>query len=385
MTRRDYYEILEVDKNASQDEIKSQYRKKALQFHPDRNPGDKESEDKFKEASEAYEVLSDADKRARYDRYGHEGLRGGNDFRYSTNVEDIFSAFGDIFGGGIFDDFFGRSSSRGGQRRNGGERGADIKIKLPLTLEEIASGVEKSIKMKRKGVCDSCSGTGAKAGSGYSNCTTCGGSGEVRQVSRSMFGQFINITTCPACNGSGQIIKEICPQCNGDGRTDREDTIKVNIPPGVEEGNYLPVRGKGNAGRRGGTAGDLIVVIQEKEHQQFTRRGDDIIYELMVSFPVAALGSDIEIPTLTNFEKIKIEPGTQPGTTIRLRDRGIPHLNSYGKGDEIIYVNIFVPKKLDANEKSILKELAESQNISPKKNVQHKSKDFMDKIKDIFS
>ena len=385
MAKRDYYEVLEVSRDASAEEIKSSYRKKAIQFHPDKNPGNSEAEENFKEASEAYEVLSDADKRARYDRFGHDGLRGGQDFRSSGSVDDIFSAFGDIFGGSIFGDFFGGGQARGRGRRSPGEPGSDIKIRLPLTLEEIATGVEKNIKLKRMVECGECSGSGAKPGSGHATCPTCNGAGEIRQVSRSLFGQFVNIQPCPACNGAGQIIKDHCMACSGEGRVKGEDTITVKIPAGVEEGNYLPVRDKGNAGRRGGTPGDLIVIIEEKEHENFTRQGNDIIFELMISYPSAALGTEVEVPTLHGTEKIKIEAGTQPGTTIKLRDKGIPFLNSYGKGNQIVYVNVFVPKKLDSKEKALLKELEEKPNICPRKKDQKKSKDFIDKIKDLFS
>ncbi|MDQ1266402.1 MAG: molecular chaperone DnaJ, partial [Bacteroidota bacterium] len=366
MAKKDYYEVLGVNRDAGLEEIKSQYRKMALQYHPDRNPGNSEAEDKFKEASEAYGVLSDTNKRSRYDRYGHDGLRegpGGAGFSGFTDINDIFSQFGDIFGGrgSIFDDLFGTTNrSRGSRRTYSGERGSDIKIHLPLTLEEIAKGCEKTLKLKRSETCDSCSGTGAKSGSGASVCQTCNGAGEVRQVTRAGFMQISNITTCPTCGGTGQIIKEKCPKCLGECRIPIEDTVKVNIPSGVEEGNYLPVRGKGNAGKRGGSAGDLIVVIEEKDHDIFQRRGNDIIYELKLSYPAAALGIDTEVPTLFGDEKVKIEPGTQPGTTIRLRDKGIPNLNSYGKGDQIIYINLHVPQKLSQKEKDMLKELSQS-------------------------
>ncbi|MBM2815415.1 MAG: chaperone protein DnaJ [Ignavibacteria bacterium] len=393
MTKRDYYEVLGVNRGASMDDIKSQYRKLALQFHPDRNPDDSESEDKFKEASEAYGVLSDDSKRQIYDQYGHDGLRntgaGGAGFQGFSNINDIFSAFGDVFGGrgGIFDEFFNmgsRQQSRSGRYRPSGERGSDIKIRLPLSLEEIAKGAEKTLKYKHFATCDDCSGSGAKSGSGTSVCSTCQGAGEVRQVSRIGFMHVTNVTTCPACGGEGQMIKEKCSSCAGDGRKHRESTVTVNIPAGVEEGNYLPVRGKGNAGKRGGNAGDLLVVIEEKEHEIFTRRGNDIIYELLLSFPDAALGIDVEIPTLYGAEKVKIEAGTQPGTTIKLRDKGIPNLNSYGKGEEIVYINVYVPTKLNSDEKESLKTIASFENINPsiKANIQHK--DFFEKLKDIF-
>lgn len=383
MAKRDYYEVLGVDKNASEQDIKSAYRKMAMQYHPDKNPDNPEAESKFKEAAEAYEVLSDAQKRQRYNQYGHEGLRGGQDYHNYSSVQDIFDMFS---GGSIFDEFFGGSSRRR-QRRSTGEAGADIKIRLPLTIEEIAEGVEKKLKIKRKETCDSCHGTGAKSGSGYVTCRTCQGAGEIRQVSRSVFGQFVNIQTCPTCNGQGQIVKEVCEKCAGDGRINVEDTITVNIPAGVEEGNYLPVQGKGHAGRRGGPAGDLMVIIQEKPHEFFRRQGNDIIFQKTISFPEAALGADVEVQVLNGTDTIEIKPGTQPGTAIRLKDRGIPHLNGYGKsrGDEIVVINIHVPNKLNSEEKRLLEELAEQENIGANAKNKKPEKDFFDKIKDIFS
>jgi len=384
MAKRDYYEVLGVDRNADLATIKSAYRKLALKYHPDRNPDDKQAEEKFKEATEAYEVLSDSDKRARYDRYGHDGVKMGQDFGRYTDINDIFSAFGDIFGGGsIFDEFFGGSTSRRrSERRSAGERGSDIRIKLPLSLEEIAQGVEKTIKLKKYIVCDSCNGTGAKSGSGYRTCSTCNGTGEIRQVSRSFFGQFVNISTCPTCNGVGKSIAEKCDKCNGEGRISGEEKIKVTIPAGVEEGNYLPLRDKGNAGRRGGSPGDLIVIIEEKEHPYFTRRDDNIVYHKTISFPEATLGATVEVPTLYGPEKIKIEAGTQPGTVITLKNKGLPHLNTHGKGDQFVYINIHVPKSVTSKEKAILKELAQSKNFNPNSEEQEKEKDFFEKIKE---
>jgi molecular chaperone DnaJ len=385
MAKRDYYEILGVDRNADMNTIKGAYRKLALQYHPDRNPDNKEAEEKFKEATEAYEVLSDQSKRERYDRFGHEGVRQGQDFRTYTNIDDIFSNFGDIFGGSIFDEFFGGGSRRrSSSRRSMGERGSDIKLRFPLTLEEIARGVEKTIKIKKQVVCDTCGGSGAKEGSGYKTCSNCGGSGEIRQVSRSMFGQFVNISTCPYCNGSGKVISELCDNCSGEGRLYGEEKVKVNIPAGVESGNYLPLRGKGNAGRRGGEAGDLIVIVEEKEHPHFIRREDNIIYHLTVSFIDAALGTETEVPTLYGYEKMKIASGTQPGTMLTLHDKGIPHLNSHGKGDQFVYVNVFVPTSLTSEEKQILRKLSENKNFSPDKKAKQKEKDFFEKVKETF-
>ncbi|MFW5663105.1 MAG: DnaJ C-terminal domain-containing protein, partial [Bacteroidota bacterium] len=283
----------------------------------------------------------------------------------------------------IFDEFFGGGGAGGRRsRRHTGERGSDLRIRLPLTLEEIADGAEKKLKIKHYINCETCRGTGAKEGAGMETCRHCNGTGEIRQVQRSVFGQFMNISTCPVCNGSGQVIKEKCPDCDGEGRVQEEEMIKVSIPAGVEEGNYMPLRGKGHAGRRGGPSGDLIVVIEEKPHDTFRRQNNDIIYELTLSFPEAALGTEKEIPVLNGIESIKIDPGTQPGTNKRLRGKGIPGLNSSGKGDQIVIMNIYVPNRLSAKEKNLLKELAEEENIKPKSKKEKNSKDFFEKIKD---
>lgn len=389
MSKRDYYEVLGVSKSASQEEIKKAYRKLALQYHPDRNPGNKEAEERFKEAAEAYEVLGDSDKRRRYDQYGHAGMRG-TDFRPFTDVNDIFTTFGDIFSGGfggsIFDDMFGRQG-RPRQRSTVGVPGSDLKVRLKLTLEEIAAGVEKKIKVKRYRQCDSCGGSGARTSSSRATCPVCEGSGEVRQVSRSVFGQFVNISTCANCGGEGTIIREPCPACHGDGRVQGESTIKVSVPAGVSEGNYIPLRGQGNAGQRGGPAGDLIVMIEEEPHEVFTRSGDDVILDLLVSFPEAALGAEIEVPTLTNLAKLRIEPGTPSGKVLRMRDRGIPHLNGYGRGDQLVRVNVFVPTKLNAKERALLKELAGYDNMNPHEGDKsaNSDKSFFERMKKAFS
>jgi molecular chaperone DnaJ len=373
MAKRDYYEILGVQRNASVDDVKKAYRKLAMQYHPDRNPGNKEAEEKFKEATEAYEVLSDQDKRSRYDRFGHEGVRQGTDFHdwTNTNASDIFSIFNDIFSGGfggsIFDDIFGggtRARSRAGSPA-GGERGTDLRIAVKLTMEEISSGVEKKIKLKRQEKCQTCGGTGARGGSGTVTCATCGGSGELRKASRTMFGQFVNIVQCSTCGGTGRVIKDPCGTCGGVGRVSGESTIKVKIPAGVSEGNYLTLRGEGNAGRRGGPNGDLIVMIEEAPHQHFKRDGEDIIYELELSFPEAALGGEVEVPTLGGRAKLKIEPGIQSGKILRMREKGLPRLNGYGRGDELVTINVFTPTKLSQRDKEILRELAHSTNFKP--------------------
>jgi len=385
MSKRDYYEVLGVTRNATIDELKSSYRKMAMKYHPDKNPDDSAAEAKFKEAAEAYEVLSDSAKRARYDQFGHQGLRAGQDFHSYSGFEDVFSQFSDIFGGGIFDEIFGSSRSRGrSQSRSQGERGSDLKIRIGLTLEEVAEGVSKTIKIKRYDTCDSCAGTGAKSANGFKQCPACNGQGEVRTVSRSMFGQFINVSACSNCSGSGQIISDPCTACGGEGRLHTEDEVKVTIPAGVEQGNYIPIRQKGNAGRRGGSTGDLIVVIEEKEHPYFDRNENDIIYRLSISYPDAVLGGKYEVPTLKGIESIKVEPGTRANTMIKLHGKGIPNINSYGSGDEIVVIDIHVPKSVTSKEKAILKELSVSENIKPKLK-KGKEKDFLDKVKDIFS
>lgn len=369
MDKRDYYEILGVAKGATKDEIKKSYRKIAMQYHPDRNPDNKEAEDKFKEATEAYEVLGDDDKRSKYDKYGHAGIRGGQDFHGFNNVNDIFSHFSDIFGGSsIFDDFFGASNQRGGRggrRRGTGTPGSDLKVTLKLTLEEIAAGVAKKIKIKKYIGCESCSGSGSEGGSSSKTCPACNGSGEVRTVSRSVFGQFVNIQTCANCNGEGTVVDKPCRKCHGDGRVVAEETIKVNVPAGVSEGSYMTLRGEGNTGQRGGTPGDIIVVFQEIPHEYFRREGDDIIYDLFISFPDIVLGGEYDVPTLTGKARLKVESGTQPGKLLRMREKGVQHLNKHGAGDQLVRINVIVPKKVDAKEKELLKELQKMPNINP--------------------
>ncbi len=386
-SKRDYYEVLGVQRNASADEIKKSYRKLALQFHPDRNPNNKEAEDKFKEATEAYEVLSDQSKRQRYDQFGHQGMRGGADYQSYNDVNDIFSHFGDIFGGGggsIFEEMFGGQQRRRGPRSTG-DPGSDLRIRLKLTLEEIAAGVEKKVKIKKWKTCSTCNGNGARTGSSRSTCPQCQGTGELRQVSRSMFGQFVNISACAFCGGTGQIIKEKCGTCDGEGREQGESTLKINVPAGVSEGNYMTLQGQGNAGRRGGQSGDVIVEFTEEKHDSFIRNGDDIIYTALISYPDAVLGADIEVPTLTGTSKIKIDSGTMPGKMLRLKDKGIPHLNAYGRGDQLIQIQIWVPHKVNSHEKELLKELSDSEHINPSEEEKSKSKSLFDKMKNAFS
>jgi molecular chaperone DnaJ len=390
MTKKDYYQILGVDRSASGDQIKKAYRKLAMQYHPDRNPGNKEAEEKFKEAAEAYEVLNNPETRKRYDQFGHDGLRGTG-ARPFTDVNDIFSTFSDIFGGGfggsIFDDMFGQGQTRQRRRASSSAPGSDLKIKLALSLEEIAAGVEKKLRIKKWKTCETCHGSGARSTGSKTTCPQCNGSGEIRQVSRSVFGQFVNITTCSTCGGEGTIIKDVCTTCRGEGRVQGEGTIKVTIPAGVTEGNYIPLHREGNVGRRGGPPGDILVVIEEETHPLFTRHGDDIVLDLLVSFPEAALGADVEVPTLTGRAKLKIEPGTQSGRILRMRDKGIPHLNSYGHGDQLVRVNVWVPTRLNGEERDILKQLMESENLSPKEGDKsaNSDKSFFERMKKAFS
>lgn len=390
MSKRDYYEVLGLSRNANPDEIKKAYRKAALNYHPDRNPNNKEAEDKFKEAAEAYEVLSDDTKRRRYDQFGHEALRAGADFHGFTDINEIFSTFGDIFGGGfggsIFEEVLTGGRSRSRTRTHGGIPGSGLKIHLKLTLEEIATGVEKKLKVKRWKTCDKCSGSGAKSGSSKSACPVCNGSGEIRQVSRSVFGQFINISACNNCQGEGQIIRDVCTVCSGDGRVQGESTIQVNIPAGVSEGNYIPLHGEGNTGIRGGPSGDLIVVIEEEPHKIFIRNGDDIVLDLLISFPEAVLGADVEIPTLNGRARLHIDPGTQSGKILRMRDRGIRQLQGHGRGDQLVRVNVWVPTNLPKEDKELLKNVAKRESFQPKEGDKsaHSDRSFFERMKDIF-
>jgi len=391
MAKRDYYEVLEVQRGASQDEIKKAYRKAALKYHPDRNPNNKEAEEKFKEAAEAYEILNDPGKRQRYDQFGHEGMRPGADYHGFHDINDIFSSFSDIFGagfgGGLFEEVFTGGRSRGRSRQQTGTPGSDLKIRLKLTMEEIATGVEKKLKVKRWKVCDTCSGSGARAGSSKTTCPVCNGSGEVRQVSRSVFGQFVNIATCHNCGGEGRIIKDRCLTCNGEGRLQGESTIKVNVPPGVSEGNYIPLRGQGNAGQRGGPAGDLLVIIEEEPHNLFVRNGDDVLLDLIISFPEAVLGTEVDIPTLSGKARLKIDPGTQSGKILRMRDKGIPELNTSRRGDQLVRVNIWVPTKVSKEDRETIRQLEKSENMKPKEGDRsaHSDRSFFAKVKDVFS
>ncbi len=378
MAKRDYYEILGVERSVTKDELRKAYRKLAMQYHPDRNPDDKEAEEKFKEAAEAYEVLNDDQKRANYDRFGHEGVRGSS--QGFSDINDIFSHFSDIFGGGsIFDEFFGGGQTRSRARRRGaGTPGSDLRVTIKLTLEEIAEGVSKKIKIKKQVKCDKCNGSGAEAGTSKKTCPVCNGTGEVRSVSRSVFGQFVNISTCNNCNGEGTVIDSPCKKCMGDGRIQEETQVKIDVPAGVSEGNYMTLRNEGNAGKRGGQPGDLIVVFQEIPHDIFHRENDDLVYDLIINYPTAVLGGEVEVPTLNGKAMLKIEPGTPFGKLLKMRDKGIKHLNHSGRGDQIVRVIISVPKKVNAKEKEVLKELAEMPNI--KKLDEKEDKGFFGKF-----
>ncbi|PSQ96145.1 MAG: molecular chaperone DnaJ [Bacteroidetes bacterium SW_9_63_38] len=378
----DYYDVLGVDSDASQDEIKKAYRKKAMEYHPDRNPDDPEAEQKFKQASEAYDVLSDPETRKRYDRYGQDGLgqsgggrRGGQGFQ---DIEDIFSAFDDIFGGG----------QQQRSRRQRGRPGSDLRVTLPLSLEEIAEGTEKNIKVRKFLACETCDGTGAKGGmegENYVMCPKCDGTGEVRQVSRSVFGQFVNVQACPRCNGEGRIIENPCEDCEGEGRIEGEDTVSVTVPAGVMDGNYLTISDAGNAGIRGGVPGDLRIEIEEREHEHFVRDGLDIYYDVYLSFPEAALGTEVDVPTLEGHARLEVEAGVQAGKILRMRSRGVPDLEGSGKGDQLIRIHVWTPQDLTDEEMQILEELRNHDTFQPHPGDTETEKSFFRRVSDAFS
>lgn len=386
--KRDYYEILGVTKTATADELKKAYRKVAMQFHPDRNPGDKAAEEKFKEAAEAYEVLSDADKRAKYDRFGHQAFapgQGGFGGGHASNMEDIFSQFGDIFGDDIFGSFFGGGGGRrgGGGGRSRGVRGSNLRVKLKLTFEEAAKGVTKTIKVKKYVPCTTCGGNGAKDKGSIQTCGTCGGSGQVRKVTSTFLGQMQTVTTCPTCNGEGTTVTAKCGSCKGEGRVYGEEQVTVDIPAGVQEGMQLSMSGKGNAGERGGAPGDLIILIEEEAHKELQRDGLNVAFELHITFPDAVFGTNVEVPTIDGRAKIKIPPGTQSGKIFRLKGKGFPDVNGYSKGDQLIHVNIWTPQNLTHEEKEILEKLNESPNFKPHPGKSEKS--FFERVKEVFS
>lgn len=382
MSKRDYYEILGVQKSASADEIKKAYRKKAIEYHPDKNPGNKEAEEKFKEAAEAYEVLSDAQKRQRYDQFGHAGVgsaAGGGFGGGGMSMDDIFSHFGDIFGG-----HFGGFGGFGGGSRGGGQRvrrGSDLRVKVKLNLAEIATGVEKKIKVKKYVSCSHCSGSGAAHGSQASTCTTCNGSGRVTRVQQTILGQMQTSSDCPTCGGEGKIVKDKCSHCAGEGIVREDEVISINIPAGVMEGMQLSVSGKGNAARRGGVNGDLLVLIEEEAHPELIRDENDLIYNLLLTLPTAILGGQVEVPTVDGKVKVTINPGTQPGKVLRLRGKGLPSVNRYGTGDLLVNVGVYIPENLNREEKAVFEKLSKSDNVKPNSSA---SRDFFNRFRNMF-
>lgn len=387
-TTNDYYDVLGVSRTATADEIKKAYRKMAMKYHPDRNPGDTEAEARFKEAAEAYEVLSNEEKRARYDRFGKSGLggaAGGPGGAGFTDISDIFSAFSDIFGGGAgFEDPFGRTRAR---RRGQGRPGSDLRVRLSLTLEEIAEGVERQLKVRKFIECEECKGTGAEEGmEGYETCPTCSGSGEQRQVSNSFFGQFVNVQPCPTCQGEGRTITNKCTSCEGEGRKKGEVMVAIEVPAGVVHGHYLQIRGAGNAGQRRGPAGNLRVEIEEKPHEHFSREGLDIYYDLYLSFPDASLGTEVQVPTLKGRAKLQIDPGIQGGRILRMRGRGIPEIgHASRRGDQMVRVNVWTPQNLTEDQKMTLNAMRGADAFVPRPDKNNKGKSFFSRVKDAFS
>ena len=386
--KRDYYEVLSVEKGADDKVIKKAYRKLAIKYHPDKNPDNKEAEDKFKEAAEAYEVLSDPDKRARYDRFGHAGMNQGGfggGPRGGMSMDDIFEQFGDIFGGGRgggspFESFF--SGGGGRATRSRGQRGSNLRVRVKLKLEEIAEGVTKKIKVKKQVKCDTCNGSGAKDSNSVQTCGTCRGSGQVRQVRQTFLGQMQTVATCPTCNGSGQQVTANCGTCDGDGRKFGQEVIEMELPAGIAEGMQMTMSGKGNAGMRGGPAGDLLVHVEEVPHPELQRDDQNLVHDLYLNFADAALGTSVEVPTIEGRVKIKVPAGTQSGKIFRLKGKGLPSVQRYGKGDQLIHVNVWTPKKLTDQERKVLEELREMPNFTPQPGKSDKG--FFDKMKDFF-
>ena len=383
MAKADYYDVLRLERGASEDEIKKAYRKLAFKHHPDRNPGDKSAELKFKEATEAYEVLRDPEKRRRYDQFGHAGVSGaagggpGVDFS-GFDLADALRAFMRDFGGDIgFEELFG-GAGRGGRRAE--RRGDDLQVQIKLTLEEIATGVEKKIRLKHLKPCSECRGTGSRSGS-LAACRTCGGRGQVRQVQSSFFGQFVNVSTCPACGGDGKQVEDPCPQCRSEGAVSDTDTVTVRVPPGVMAGNYIPLRGLGDAGRRGGPPGDLIVLIDEKPHAVFERHEADVLCVVPVSFSLLALGGKLEIPILTGSAELSVPAGTQSGQAFRLRGRGLPRLRGSGNGDLIAHLKVWVPGKVGVRERQLLEELGRAEGMKPPQ----PSRSLFERVRDAFA
>ena len=386
--KRDYYEVLGVAKNANADEIKKAYRKAAIQYHPDKNPGDKEAEEKFKEAAEAYDVLSNPDKRARYDQFGHAGMSGaagggaggfGGFSGGGFSMEDIFSQFGDIFGGHFGGGGFRSSNGGGGRRVN---RGSDIRVRVRLTLAEIANGVTKKLKINKTVACDKCGGTGAKDADSYSTCSTCNGTGHVTRVENTFFGRMQTQSVCPTCGGTGKVITSPCDKCKGEGTVRGSEVVEIKIPAGVGEGMMLTVTGKGNAARHGGVNGDLQVLIEEEPHPELMRDGNDLIHNLNITVTLALLGGTVEVPTVDGRAKIKIAPGTHAGKVLRLGGKGLPDVNGYGRGDELVVVDITIPSKLNAEEKRLVEELSRQPGFQKADSV--KNQNIFERMKSFF-
>lgn len=382
--KRDYYEVLGVDKNADEKTIKSAYRKKAIQYHPDKNPGDKEAEEKFKEAAEAYDVLSNPDKRAKYDQFGHDmgpqGFPGGGGFHAGGfSMEDIFSQFGDIFGGAFGN--MGGFESAGGSTRRRQRRGSDLRIKIKMTLAEIATGINKTLKIPTMVPCSHCNGTGAKDGTAFHNCPTCNGSGTVIRQQQTMFGIQQSVIECPQCHGEGKIITERCSYCNGEGVERKDETVSFSIPAGVQDGQTLTMRGKGNAAPRGGANGDLLIVIEEVKHPELIRDGNDIVYNLMLDLPTATLGGSVEVPTITGRARMKIPAGTQPGKVLRMRGKGLPSTDGYGTGDELVNIMVYIPENLGQQEQAAIESLRGKPGVTPDESTKNR---IFSKLRHIF-
>jgi molecular chaperone DnaJ len=368
-SRRDFYEVLGVERQASEDEIKKAYRRLALKFHPDRNPGNREAEERFKEATEAYEVLRDPESRARYDRFGHAGVgaaAGGAGGGFSTahtdfDLSDALRAFMRDFGG--FGDFFGEADVEADAAR--AARGADIQVRLPLSLEEIAQGAEKKLKIKIAESCARCRGEGAEPGTRRVACATCRGAGQIRRVTKSFLGQFVNVSVCPTCRGEGTRVEKPCSQCGGEGRVAAQTVVSVKVPAGVAAGNYIPLRGRGNAGRRGGPSGDILVVVDEEKHPRFQRHGDDLHTDLLVSYPTLVLGGEVEVPALVGRTKMEVPPGTAAGKAFRLRGKGLPHLRGGGSGDLIVRIGVYVPARVKREDRRALEDLGRLDSFRP--------------------